>query len=222
VSAPYRDLPGNWPGVDDLELPESGWASADDQFLERAYVQAASLYGPNDLRTSTLAAEIDRRHPSSDGIPDRLKEPGALLAGAIWYARRGIPVFPLAPNSKIPRKGSAGFKDASTDEEQVAAWWEREPASNIGAATGVRFDVLDVDGPAAWPAVFATELEIIGRSRTARPGGWHLFLPVSGNGNRARIAGVPLDLRGRGGYVLLPPSQIDGRFYHWIDPLELP
>jgi len=219
----YRELPAGWPGVDDLELPRliPPVREMTDRDLELAYVANASAGTPeNDALANQFAAEIDRRHPSSDGIPDRLKEPGALLAGALWYARRGIPVFPLAPESKIPRKGSAGFKDASTDEELVRSWWNAAPASNIGAATGVRFDVIDVDGPEAWPAI-PTNLPLIGRSRTARPGGWHLFVPPSGAGNRAHVGGVPFDVRGRGGYVLLPPSRIEGRFYHWIDPLEL-
>jgi hypothetical protein len=30
----------------------------------------------------------------------------------------------------------------------VLAWWTRHPQANIGLATGHRFDVLDVDGPA--------------------------------------------------------------------------
>ena len=46
---------------------------------------------------------------------------------------------------------------------QIAVWWSRWPGSNIGAAAGVGFDVLDVDVadldslPAALHAALATD-----------------------------------------------------------------
>ena len=68
-----------------------------------------------------------------------------LEAAARSYATRGWPVFPLEPNSKIPYKGSRGFKDATTDENRVTDWWTQFPASNIGVSTGKKLVVLDVD-----------------------------------------------------------------------------
>ena len=41
-----------------------------------------------------------------------------------------------------------GVKDATTNRARILAWWTRHPQANIGLATGHRFDVLDVDGPA--------------------------------------------------------------------------
>jgi hypothetical protein len=69
---------------------------------------------------------------------------------ALWYAKHGIPVFPLywpvaggcsCGNPKCEDIGKHpltphGFKDATTDVAQVEAWWERWPKANIGMPTG--------------------------------------------------------------------------------------
>jgi Bifunctional DNA primase/polymerase, N-terminal len=48
---------------------------------------------------------------------------------------------------------SHGVKDATTNRARIMAWWTRHPQANIGLATGHRFDVLDVDGPASAQAI---------------------------------------------------------------------
>jgi hypothetical protein len=46
-----------------------------------------------------------------------------------------------------------GLKEATCNRARVLAWWTRHPQANIGLATGHRFDVLDVDGPAGAQAI---------------------------------------------------------------------
>jgi hypothetical protein len=46
-----------------------------------------------------------------------------------------------------------GVNDATCKRARVLAWWARHPQANIGLATGHRFDVLDVDGPAGAHAI---------------------------------------------------------------------
>jgi hypothetical protein len=48
-----------------------------------------------------------------------------LLAAALAYARAGLPVFPVSVN-KTPLTPH-GFKDATTDEAQIARWWADFP-----------------------------------------------------------------------------------------------
>ena len=58
-------------------------------------------------------------------------------------------MFPLA--GKIPyeflgpEKKSHGHRDATTDREQIAAWWNELPKANIGLATGKDAGILVVD-----------------------------------------------------------------------------
>jgi hypothetical protein len=70
-----------------------------------------------------------------------------LREAAIEYAERGIPVFPLQLNDKVPLPRSGGHKDATTDLEKIKAWWNGERAYNIGIPTGEisGYFVLDID-----------------------------------------------------------------------------
>ena len=60
----------------------------------------------------------------------------ALTSASFQYALRRVAVFPLAPGTKIPIKGSRGCRDATTDSDVTRARWQRTPQANIGAATG--------------------------------------------------------------------------------------
>jgi hypothetical protein len=65
---------------------------------------------------------------------------------ALQYARAGLPVFPCSPQSKQPcvakREGGKGFKDATTDETIIRAWWTRWPHAMIGMPTGPASGVI--------------------------------------------------------------------------------
>ena len=68
-----------------------------------------------------------------------------LLAAALEWARRGVPVLPVRPAEKAPLTVH-GVSDASTDTNLVRAWWARWPGANVAVATGGRgVDVVDVD-----------------------------------------------------------------------------
>jgi hypothetical protein len=142
-----------------------------------------------------------------------------LLSAAREYAERGWRVFPLWPRDKkpIPRNG---FKEASTDRNQILEWWQSFPDANIGLATGEPFDVLDLDGPAGVPHL----QELLGADfRHTGPvvltgKGWHFYFQALGTGNRAGLLGGKVDYRGTGGYVVAPPSvHPSGRVYRWAD-----
>ena len=177
--------------------------------------------------TDAVAAE---RWPEAEQIGAQLDRlcaeppPPTLIDAALWYASLGVPVFPLEPGGKRPYPGSHGCKDAVTDPSQISAWWAAAPTSNVGIATGHVVDVIDLDGAdgvKSWAGDMWEALPpIIGMARTRRPGGWHLYTRTTGMGNRAAMfPGV--DYRGQGGYVVAPPSIVDGARYRWVEPLEV-
>jgi hypothetical protein len=108
----------------------------------------------------------------------------------------------------------------------VLAWWTSSPQANIGLATGYRSDVLDVDGPegeAALRELAATHgLQSSGPLVRTGGGGWHYYLAPRGLGN-VRPAGLAhVDWRGRGGYVVAPPSRhASGHPYQWATGRDL-
>jgi len=60
-------------------------------------------------------------------------------------AGRGVPVFPCTAD-KVPHvKLGPGFKNATTDPDQIREWWSRWPNALVSVRTGVKFVVLDVD-----------------------------------------------------------------------------
>jgi hypothetical protein len=120
-----------------------------------------------------------------------------------------------------------GLKDASSDPAQLTGWWRRWPQANIGLVTGELAEVLDVDGRPGRMALrrLAADHDLRLEGPLVRSGsGWHLYLAPTGSGNRAGLL-EHVDWRGRGGYVVAPPSRhAIGRPYRWLRPLtaELP
>jgi hypothetical protein len=104
-----------------------------------------------------------------------------------------------------------GLREATTNRARVLAWWTRQPLANVGLATGHRFDVLDVDGPDDEQAIraFAAEHGLRSSGPLVRTGGggWHFYLAPTGLGNVQPQGLAHVDWRGRGGYVVAPPSR---------------
>jgi hypothetical protein len=119
-----------------------------------------------------------------------------------------------------------GVKDATTNRARVLAWWSSHPQANIGLATGHRYDVLDVDGPAGERAIrqlaAAHGLASAGPLVRTGGGGWHFYLSPTGQGNVHPRALAHVDWRGRGGYVVAPPSRhASGHPYQWTTGRDL-
>jgi hypothetical protein len=171
------------------------------------------------------------------GVPD----PGSTREAALDYARRGWAVFPLhsvkdgtctcgnracdSPG-KHPRT-ERGFKDATTDEAVIRAWWGRWHSANVGIRTGTESGlvVVDVD-PRHGGSIEAVEAAFGPLPTTPRAltggGGTHLFFALPGFAVRNRVgilAGV--DVRGDGGYIVAPPSRhASGGNYRWDEALD--
>jgi hypothetical protein len=119
-----------------------------------------------------------------------------------------------------------GLKEATTNRARVLAWWTQQPQANIGLACGHRFDVLDVDGPTGAQAIrtFAGEHALYNSGPLVRTGGggWHYYLAPTGLGNLSPHGLERVDWRGRGGYVVAPPSRHrSGHPYTWVAGRDL-
>jgi hypothetical protein len=170
----------------------------------------------------------------------------ALLDAALGYAARGIPVYPAhwprpthggaslacscrnGPDCDRPAKHPLvrhGINDATIDPAQLEDWWQRWPQANLGLATGIIFDALDVDGAAGLAALRqlerAADLPLRGPLVATGGGGWHYWVTPTGLGNRPPRGLAHVDWRGIGGCVLAPPSRhVSGGTYWWLRGLD--
>lgn len=146
-----------------------------------------------------------------------------LLKSALALAQRGWPVFPCHVDKSPYLKG--GFSSASTDLEQINSWWRKWPTASIGVPTGATIGcfVLDVDLPEG-PASLSTLEEQHGHlpettEQRTGSGGRQLFFVLPDGvdvRNSTSKVGRNLDIRGNGGYVIVPPSgHPSGGHYAW-------
>lgn len=143
-----------------------------------------------------------------------------------------------AAGNKIPKSG--GVSQASTDETLIRGWWAKWPKAMIGVGMGenglfvVDFDPRrdeatgeewTLDGlKAALEEQMGCALPESLAVRT-QSGGVHVYLrqpedALTGGGELIRNRGnLPLhvDVRGKGGYVIAPPSRMaNGAEYRWL------
>lgn len=138
--------------------------------------------------------------------------------------RPPLPIFPLAPKSKLPFPGSHGFYDATTDEKTVVKLWERSPQANIGLYTK-GLVVLDIDRHSEDADGFDS-LHQLEREHEPLPETWTVLTPTGGE-HYYYLSDDPrlsvgtnikpgIDFRGNLGYVAIPPSiHPNGGVYEW-------
>lgn len=140
-----------------------------------------------------------------------------------WFEKRGLRAFPVAgteggvcrcasgKNCTSPGKHPRfkGWQDSAGTDAAYSRWRDGD---NLGVATGKGLVVLDWDGTPTVPS-----------SRTLRAatpsGGEHWYYtslrPVK---NGVKVFDGILDIRGEGGFVVVPPSlHVSGKRYRWID-----
>lgn len=124
---------------------------------------------------------------------------------------------------KHPRTEN-GLHEASLDEQQITKWWHTWPNANIGVATGSisGIFVIDIDGEDGEETFSLLEEELGDLPETwislTGGGGRHIVFKHPGNvqiKNRVNLAPA-VDIRGDGGYIVVPPSNhSSGKEYAW-------
>ncbi len=162
----------------------------------------------------------------STQLPTAVSGAADLASASMMLATRDIPVFPCTPGGKQPLT-THGFHEASADLATVRNWWQRWPDANIGIPTGTPsgVDVVDIDVHAGGNGFTAFE-----RARSAgHADGWAWLVRTPSGGVHAyylrglveeqrswQVPGQHVDFRGDGGYIIAPPSRVDGRAYELI------
>lgn len=140
-------------------------------------------------------------------------EEQALALAEEW----GLPVFPCSPHPNAQGKTKwphteHGFRDATRNLEQIAAWWERWPDALVGVPTGraTRLLVIDVDPTGAdWQSAHFAALAERGEPRIHKTlRGRHLIyrMPDTDISCRTDVPVDGVDVRANGGYVIWWPA----------------
>ncbi|MBP7937497.1 MAG: DUF3987 domain-containing protein, partial [Phycisphaerae bacterium] len=164
--------------------------------------------------------------------------PNEPLTAAMGYAAHGWPVIPLhtahagkcscgKPDCSSPGKHPRtpnGLKDASTDPETLASWWQCWPDANVAVLTGNPAGIvaIDIDPRHGGDKSLAELIRQHGKlpqtvEALTGGGGRHLIFARPGDklGNRANIR-PGIDVRGDGGYIVAAPSgHVSGGAYSW-------
>jgi hypothetical protein len=168
-------------------------------------------------RIAVARNDEKQEHEVAEGIPiDRRPQPSItpLEIAVLTLAERGLRLFPVRACGKVPLI-EEWPKKATTNSATLRAWFSEFRGCNWGLATGLDSGifVIDVDGEEGAAAIRElserhgykwTETLTV---KTAR--GKHLYFryPESAEiRNSASKLAPALDVRGEGGYVIVPPS----------------
>lgn len=165
------------------------------------------------------------------------------LAGLLWYVNHGWPVFPCGADKKPLTKH--GFKDATLDAAQVKAWHDQMPRALWAIPTGPTKEggaglvVIDIDhhpekntnGFPTWENLrdqYSDPIETV--TVKTGGGGQQLYFKYP-DGHIVKsgtdVLGHGIDVRAKGGYVIVPPSETESPYVYEFSPrdtavMELP
>lgn len=130
----------------------------------------------------------------------------------------GISIIPLVSNEKKPLEKWEEFQSRRVLASEVLAW---SGDCNIGIVTGGISGLVVVDCESLEDAKWFSENKGKSPCVAQTPRGFHFYFkhpgPLVQNAIKIKDdAGKPrYDVRGDGGYVVAPPSVVDGNKYSW-------
>ncbi len=140
-----------------------------------------------------------------------------MLSAAIWYYKLGFSVIPVGKD-KRPLVSWKRYQEKRAEPEEIETWFKNWPDANIGVATGAISDIVVVD------VEKGGNIKDFPPTATVKTGGggWHLYYKYTGKPVKTAARVLPLtDIRGDGGYAVLPPSMhASGNRYEWIVHFE--
>lgn len=155
-----------------------------------------------------------------------MEEKRKMLDWALYYHSLDWSIFPVGKD-KRPLHEWKTYQQEAASESQISKWWTESPTAGIAVVTGKISGLIVVDVEAGGSTKGLTPTVI---SKTGG-GGWHYFYKHPGGLVKNSVQKIrPLmDIRGDGGYAVIPPSgHPSGNEYSWVvspkeaDLIELP
>jgi len=136
------------------------------------------------------------------------------------YLSKGMSVIPVRfvvdEKGKVQKRPTAKWKEFMSrraTNNDLDAWFYSGEPDGIGLVTGEISNIVVVDIDSKNNPITVESSTV---SKSAFSGGHHYFFKWTEEvRNTVRIDGMPVDFRGDGGFVVLPPSQFQGMIYSW-------
>lgn len=152
------------------------------------------------------------------------------LDEASKFIRQRKPIFPVDRATKRPAVEWKAFQDRPPSEAEIRACQRNKPSANIGMATGHLSGVVvvDCDSEVSITRFIKSYPEALGTRQVQTGRGRHFYFQhCDGIRNDAgKLLGAGIDVRGEGGFVVVPPSRhANGKQYQYINrnrPIALP
>lgn len=151
-----------------------------------------------------------------------------MLEPLVRYADMGAALCPIPAGGKVPFGIVSSFAhDHSADPKQWTEWAAANPGCNWIMVAGpsnkiiVDIDVKKVGRDVAWATwvdwCTSRDLPVYSPQIQTPSSGWHLYFDTTETDLRqpALVNGI-IDIRAGNGFVLIPPSHVDGKAYAWL------
>ena len=135
------------------------------------------------------------------------------IAKAHIKAKRSI--IPLIKNDKKPNGSWLKYQDERMTPEQAYQYFEKNPEDNMGLVTGKisGITVIDIDGEEGFEALKEANIKLPKTVIVKTPRGWHYYYKYHPELKQGANRLKKVDIRNDGGYVVIPPSAINGVHY---------
>lgn len=152
-----------------------------------------------------------------------------MLKEALHYQELGYPVIPIGENSKTPEKGFPlkEFLQRHPTTGELYAWFGKMGKNrNLAIVTGEISNLVVLDfeskeaAAEAWKNMGASTNCISVTRRGLHFLFRHAGVPIK-NAVKVKNQNIEYDIRGDGGYIMAPPSTVNGHTYRWHEGFEI-
>lgn len=141
-----------------------------------------------------------------------------ILNEALKLQEIGWSIIPVGQDKK-PLISWLEFQERRASKEEIKAWFRKFPKANIGVVTGPVSNLLVFDIDAKHGRTSGEFQFPVTVCSNTGGGGEHIFLRYPNfevHNSAGVLFGEGIDIRGKGGYIVLPPSfHLSGKYYEW-------
>lgn len=141
-----------------------------------------------------------------------------------FYLDLGFSVIPLKSNSKQPLVAWSEFQQRKAADDEVQKWFGNGTKPGIGIVTGSVSRLIVVDADTQETIEFLEQYKVFqetAKVKTKRGKHYYFYItdgmPDTFGTQKIYKNNIKIDVKANGGYVVAPPSIVDGHTYEWQD-----